>query len=215
MQPWPQKKEARCDFLKTETAEAFAYANETTIQDLMEQNPTTSTADADGTVWYDLPGKTELIGPPLGILTPGPDQPVLNTAPAAASIGGFPPGYSYWVSCTAQTGHLHSSGGAGGALAKTRITCKGYGKSSVPVKLGAMMSFRSASGPYAVPGKAVTRAQAPYTQTIQVNGAPMTYYMPRTGNGGRGTGFWNTTSVLQIYPSGNPASRTITIWKTI
>lgn len=34
-------------------------------------------------------------------------------------------------------------------------------------------------------------------------------------NGGRGTGFWITTSVWQVYPSGNPASRTITIWKTI
>ncbi len=34
-------------------------------------------------------------------------------------------------------------------------------------------------------------------------------------NGGRGAGFWITTSVWQVYPSGNPASRTIAIWKTI
>lgn len=242
---------ATVDPFDTAVTEETTYANEASIEQLMADNPTVSTVDADGTVWYDVPGESKVIGNRVGPVTPGPtdpNPPNLRTtdgeteagtesetealmengnvsssqdSSSQAAAAAIPSGYSYYVSCTAQMDHPHLSKGANGAVAKTRITCKGYGKATVSVKVGGLMSFRAAPTRYAVPGKTVTRAQSNQTQVVTVNGGYKTYYLPQPSttsvpkSGGRGTGFWLTTSVWQITPNGTPASKTITIWKTI
>lgn len=103
------------------------------------------------------------------------------------------------VTCTAQLDYPHKSTGAGGALAKTRISCTGTGLSTVSVRNVGGVLFRTGAS-----GTLTERARSAYNQTITVNGGAVTYYIPQTGNGGTGNGYWFNTSSWQIQtPMGN------------
>lgn len=124
----------------------------------------------------------------------------------------------YSVSCTGQIQDPHYSKGAGGAIAKVDITCKGSGVATVTVNTKGLLQFAPSSSPNNTKVTFSNRATSEQAQTIAVNGPAKTYYLPKVGsNGGRGTGFWRTTFTWQItsLPNATVGSDTKTIYKTI
>ncbi|MEN0083190.1 MAG: hypothetical protein AAGC66_00345 [Leifsonia sp.] len=125
---------------------------------------------------------------------------------------------SYAVTCTGQIQDPHYASGAGGAIAKVDVTCKGSGVSSVSVRARGLLTFAPSSSATNTNVTFSNRATSDQTQTVAVNGAAKTYYLPQVGsNGGRGTGFWRATFTWQItsLPNATVGSDTKTIWKTI
>jgi hypothetical protein len=102
----------------------------------------------------------------------------------------------------------HNSKGAGGAIFKTVISCKGSGAASVTVRERGLLSFATSPKSTLSP-----RARSDYSQTIVVNGASKTYYTPSGGNGGHGKGYWVATSTWQIIApgQGTVGSQTVTL----
>lgn len=97
------------------------------------------------------------------------------------------------VSCTGAVDDPHYSSGAGGAIYKTRITCRGtgsgYPKTVAVTAEGGLGFTKHLNGAYG------DRAYSKYTQTVTVNGGTVTFYTPKSGNGGRGTGYWLAASI--------------------
>jgi hypothetical protein len=105
-------------------------------------------------------------------------------------------GTGWSVSCSGTNDQAHYSYGAGGAIYKTRITCTGYGVSSVFVNYEGRLSFAPSIGCSTSNLAWQLRASSSYGQWVTVNGATKTYYTPRPGShGGEGLGWWkgNTT----------------------
>jgi hypothetical protein len=122
------------------------------------------------------------------------------------------------VSCTGTFQYPHYSSGAGGAIAKVDVTCKGSGMSVVKVRVRGLLSFAPSSSSKNTKVTFSTRAQSDQTQVVGVGGTKITYYIPQVGkNGGRGTGFWRATATWQIVSpgAGTVGSDTVTIWKAI
>lgn len=137
---------------------------------------------------------------------------LLNGGVTIASSG-------YSVTCTGTVEYPHYSAGAGGAISKIRITCKGYGLTSVGVRVQGLMQFAASSSSTNTNVTFVTRATSDETQSVTVNGAEKTFYLPRVGSsGGRGTGFWRATGTWYFNAPAGPStvgSQTVTIFRTI
>jgi hypothetical protein len=125
---------------------------------------------------------------------------------------------SYAVTCTGQIQDPHYSSGAGGAIAKVDITCKGSGVATVSVRTRGLLTFAPSSSATNTHVTFSNRATSDQTQTVSVNGGAKTYYLPQVGgNGGRGTGFWRATFTWQItsLPNATVGSDTKTVWKAV
>ena len=97
--------------------------------------------------------------------------------------------------CTGKIEAPHYSTGAGGAIAKVRVTCTGSGWTTVEVRVRGLLSFQSSPG-----APRVARATSDKTQTVTLNATtPVTYYIPDLGShGGTGSGYWYVTQTIQI-----------------
>lgn len=102
------------------------------------------------------------------------------------------------VACSGQVNHPHNSSGAGGAIYKVVITCKGSGIRSVSVRVKSSLAYSpTATGAWNI------RARSDYNQWVTVNGDSVTYYVPLEGNGGHGNGYWSPSSTWQITSPGS------------
>lgn len=143
-----------------------------------------------------------------------------NTITFAASGSGWS------VTCG---GHLgsnavqdpHYSSNAGGAIYKTRLSCKGYGVASVLVRVQGALSFAPASSSSQTSNlNWRLRGFSDQYQRINVDGAHVvTYYTPEPGwNGGRGTGWWRASSTWYFTHNGvrsTTGSQLRHVWKVI
>lgn len=137
-----------------------------------------------------------------------PTSTVLNRSPRVPS--GYTTasaGLSFnVVGCTGEVQNPHYSAGAGGAIAKIRMTCSGTGYSTVNVRVRGLLSFSPSSYQTLQP-----RASLDETRAIAVNGGTVTFYLPGVGsNGGTGNGYWAATATWQIVAPGvgNSAEQT-------
>ncbi|MHB1289867.1 hypothetical protein [Georgenia sp.] len=125
----------------------------------------------------------------------------------------------YSVTCTGVVEYPHYSSGSGGAISKIRITCKGSGLASVNVRVQGLMLFAASPSSTYTNVTFVTRATSDQTQSVTVNGAEKTFYLPKVGSsGGRGTGFWRATGTWYFDAPAGPStvgSQTVTIFRTI
>lgn len=78
------------------------------------------------------------------------------------------------------------------------MACKGNGYKTVKVRVRGGIYFYPAKSSTTVPGKQQIRSTSDYTQQIKVNDEAVTYYTPRSGSAGHGTGFWFGTSTGMI-----------------
>lgn len=167
---------------------------------LQQANPVGKDADAP------LVGQTESVPATVS----GND--LLNGDVTIASSG-------YSVTRTGVVEYPHYSSGAGGAISKIRITCKGYGLTSVTVRVQGLMLFAASPSSTNTNVTFVTMATSDQTQSATVNGAEKTFYLPRVGSsGGRGTGFWRATGTWYFNAPAGPStvgSQTVTIFRTI
>lgn len=130
-----------------------------------------------------------------------PEQVFFSFTSAAGEAG--PGSIEAKVECVGSIDNPHYSNGAGGAIYKSDVSCTGTGVPSVTVRQRGLLSFAATDTSPLIP-----RAESDYPQEVAVNGKPKTFYIPASGNGGRGTGYWVATSTWQIIAPGlsNPAS---------
>lgn len=108
---------------------------------------------------------------------------VATSAPAQAVV----------VECHATVHEPHFSKGAGGAIFKTSVTCRGSGVPEVQVRVRGYLSFAPTPS-----GERTGRASSDETQSVALNGPPVVFYTPKVGsNGGRGNGAWFATATAQ------------------
>lgn len=98
------------------------------------------------------------------------------------------------VACSGKINNPHYSEGAGGAIAKIRVTCTGSGYPSVNVRVRGLLSFSPTSYQTLQP-----RGTLDDTKAVFVNGGEVTYYLSPIGShGGTGNGYWAVTATIQI-----------------
>jgi hypothetical protein len=135
-----------------------------------------------------------------------PEASSAFTLPSTAANGGW------HISCSGEVQDPHNSKGAGGAIFKTRIKCrgsgKGYPKTDSLTAEGGLGFTKKLDGTYEM------RATSFHTQTAEVNGEQPTYYTPRVGSGGRGTGYWLAASIWH-FPGSTTGYHSKRVHKTI
>lgn len=151
----------------------------------------------------DLPGRAQIPRPsqePIGVCFPiGCDQGQAN---AGTSVLYRASGAGWSVSCAGRNDDAHFSSGPGGAIFKTKVTCTGHGVARVSIRYQGRLNFAPSAGCSTSSLAWRLRAQADYTQSVEVNGSARTFYTPRTGSGGRGTGWWGMSSTWYFVHDG-------------
>lgn len=111
------------------------------------------------------------------------------------------------IECKVVAENPHFSGGTGGMIFKSRVTCTGKGShaktATVRVRGGLFLSAATNEKDTRRPSFIAARS-SDETRGVKVNGASSTFYTSAVrGDGAKGTGFWSGTSSLAIIvPSG-------------
>jgi hypothetical protein len=107
------------------------------------------------------------------------------------------------VGCSRRVNQPHVSSGAGGVIAKVRVTCQIYGAttpSTISVRMVGSITFT----PNPTTIKARVAATADYSQSVKTDGTEMTYYIPQAG-GNAGTASGRYRACATITPAGGGA----------
>lgn len=126
--------------------------------------------------------------------SPSPDAPV-------QTLGASGPGWS--IACEVRQDNAHMSTGAGGAIFKARVRCTGYGAYGVSVVHKGLLHFAPSDSPDDTSNLVYERrASSNKSRSVTINGGWTTYYVPATGNGGTGIGYWERFSLIYFTYAG-------------
>lgn len=110
------------------------------------------------------------------------------------------------IGCSHTVDRPHLSSGAGGVIAKVRVTCQIHGATSpswINVRMVGSISYTSNPGTI----KPITKASADYTQLVSTSSTAKTFYIPQSGNAGTGNGRYRACAT--ITPEGGTALATV------